>query len=620
MYQLVGNGRFQLEINDFPCWVEANGAVSPHGGELAPIYPWLPPSARTRSVAHSEWNIDHPLRVLIHSGVPIIGRVTPEQLDNLNARLKNYKEGPVAGIVGLIRKLMPGAPTNPLQGFAQIVAPLPFDLAYDAENGLSVVAPEVAFQNGIVASIFYKRGKPERHELNLANSRPTIEGYLRRWNGALKWPPSAETADVELLYNDKEVDSLSVMVRPSLTLNETATSAAVDKTGGGISMDKRSDWEQVGDPLGEGGQSRVLLVRSPARSQERTAAIRNIRDKIPWHIATTEDAAQKVGQFATAVWDYARPDGPAELGAMKIFEKVRHAGAEGEQQALGRLMIEIKVLRQARPGLPKLLAANEAEKWIVTEYFPRGTIEDHIDTFKGKPAMALRAFLSLVSTLAPLHDEKIVHRDIKPANVFLRETNELVLGDFGIAFLPNQPDRLTLTNERVGPPDYMPPWAHRDQRFESVEPSFDVYMLGKLLWCMVAGRLRLFREEHHSPEFDLTEIFPNDPDMHVINSILDLCVVFDPSKCRQSAGELLPHVEKALSMLNRGGQSLAEVVPRPCRICGIGYYRPGDVGSSLDREIKLRAWRGQDTFMLPPLQVFTCDSCGHVELFIPRNH
>jgi hypothetical protein len=109
-YQLVGNGRFQLEINDFPCWVEASGAVSPQGGKVAPTYPWLPPSARTRSVARSDWNIDRPLRALIQTGVSNIGLVTLEMLDKVNVRFKTYKGGPVPGIVGLIRELMPGHP------------------------------------------------------------------------------------------------------------------------------------------------------------------------------------------------------------------------------------------------------------------------------------------------------------------------------------------------------------------------------------------------------------------------------------------------------------------------------------------------------------------------------
>jgi serine/threonine protein kinase len=305
---------------------------------------------------------------------------------------------------------------------------------------------------------------------------------------------------------------------------------------------------------------------------------------------------------------------------MKIFDKVREASPEGEQQALGRLKSEISVLRQGRPGLPELLSANEAEKWIVTEFFPNGTLEDHLDIYRGKPAVALRAFHSLVTTAASLHDEKIVHRDVKPANVFIRDHSELVLGDFGIVYLPNQPDRQTRTNERVGPSDYMPPWAHRDQRFEMVEPNFDVYMLGKLLWCMVAGRLKLFREEHHSPEFDLTVMFPNDPNMHVINGILDLCIVLKPSDCRQSARQLLPAIDEAIGILSRGGQLLSDGIPRPCRFCGKGYYRPGNPASNLDREIKLRTWRGQKPVPLAPLRMFTCDTCGHVEMFVARGH
>lgn len=80
---------------------------------------------------------------------------------------------------------------------------------------------------------------------------------------------------------------------------------------------------------------------------------------------------------------------------------------------------EIEVLRQNRPGLPKLLGANANERWMVTEYFPKGTLEDHILEYKGNPALALRAFQSVVKTVSLLHKEGIVHRDIKPANIFV---------------------------------------------------------------------------------------------------------------------------------------------------------------------------------------------------------
>ncbi len=31
---------------------------------------------------------------------------------------------------------------------------------------------------------------------------------------------------------------------------------------------------------------------------------------------------------------------------------------------------------------------------------------------------------------------------------------------------------------------YMPPWADIGGRLEKIDSNFDVYMLGKLLWCM----------------------------------------------------------------------------------------------------------------------------------------
>jgi serine/threonine protein kinase len=204
---------------------------------------------------------------------------------------------------------------------------------------------------------------------------------------------------------------------------------------------------------------------------------------------------------------------------MKIF-KIREDG--DEQHALDRLKQEIHVLQQNRPGLPKLLDSSESERWIVTEYFPEATLEHNILRYKGKPALALKAFLSLVNTVAQLHDENIVHRDIKPANVFVRQDDELVLGDFGIVFLPDQPARLTRTDESVGPHDFMPPWADIGGRLEKVDCNFDVYSLGKLLWCMVSGRLVLKREWFQEPQNDISVMFRHDPHAYMINTILVL--------------------------------------------------------------------------------------------------
>ena len=370
------------------------------------------------------------------------------------------------------------------------------------------------------------------------------------------------------------------------------------------------DWEQL-KRLGGGGQSDVFLARKPER-----VAARNVSFETVKRLSGQGLNAIKVAEeFAKATWDLARPDFPNELGALKIF-KIRDDGAA----AAARLKAEIAILSENRPNLPQLLEGNEADQWLVTEYFPQGTLEDSPERYKGNAAGALRAFHFLVKTVAEsLHraNDTIVHRDIKPGNVFISTDDKLIPGDFGIVFRPNLVPRVTSTDERVGPRDYMPQWGHMGDRLENVQPNFDVYMLGKLLWCIVAGRLILPREYHRWPEFDLAKMFPAQKlEMNFINGILDKCLVERPESCLRSATELLPLVEAALSaierrqpMLGKGGDPIL-----PCPMCKKGVYqRHGGVGFHQvfdERNMPLNAVR---------FQLYVCNVCTHYAFFSPGN-
>jgi serine/threonine protein kinase len=196
-------------------------------------------------------------------------------------------------------------------------------------------------------------------------------------------------------------------------------------------MEKRAAWEVI-EPLGAGGQSEVFLARNPERQSERANCLEGIRSALD---------GDKRAELAVAIWSYARPDLPSELGALKVFK----IPPSEEYEAIERLKNEIAALSQNRPGLPKLLGSNVLERWIVTEYFPERTLEHSPTRYRGKTALALKAFRSLVQTVAELHKDGHVHRDIKPANVFVRSSGELVLGDFGIVYVPNAAERVTLT-------------------------------------------------------------------------------------------------------------------------------------------------------------------------------
>jgi len=283
-------------------------------------------------------------------------------------------------------------------------------------------------------------------------------------------------------------------------------------------------------------------------------------------------------------------------------------------EAVKRLKNEILILRQGRPGLVGLIDANETERWIVTELMSAGTLFDNPTKYRGDAHRAMKIFRSLVETVAGLHKDNLVHRDIKPANVFLGADDTLVLGDFGLIFLPEQPERPTMTDERVGPRDYMPQWADLGERLENVETNFDVYMLGKLLWCMVTGRLKLPREYHKKPPYDVTALFPNDPNMRKVNGILEKCVVEEPEQCPKSAQELLVMVDDALVSIQKGIPILDEKgkLALPCRVCGRGFYQE-------QNSVQLKANdlqnRGAPTI---PVRMFVCNVCTHFELFAPN--
>ena len=333
-------------------------------------------------------------------------------------------------------------------------------------------------------------------------------------------------------------------------------------------------------------------------------------NRLKKHKATIPEAEKLIRKVIAEI---IRTENPVNHGALKIL----HSSDEARnfKDAEERQKRELKAMQQIdHPNLLKVLDYNLEEKWFVSRYYPDGTLKDKSDWFIGQVERTLTAIRPVIDGVAILHEKKIVHRDIKPENIFVDEKGQLVLGDFGLVFFENPGyKRISGTLENVGSTDWMPAWATR-MRIEDITPSFDVFSLGKTIWAMVSGKPFLRLWYHPRDEFNLETIFPDRPEMALLNGLLDKCIVEDEEKCLKNAGLLLEEIDSLLSALRLGADLMSDS-ERPCRVCGFGKYQlvvNKDRTKALNFGLDIPGVR---TPTSPAFKIFVCNKCGNIQLF-----
>ena len=111
------------------------------------------------------------------------------------------------------------------------------------------------------------------------------------------------------------------------------------------------------------------------------------------------------------------------------------------------------------------------------------------------------------------------------------------------------------------------------------------------------------------PEYDLVQILQNTPHIELVDQLLSMCVVENEQDCLLGAGELLSHVDNALTVIDRDADLVGPSVQRKCRVCALGTYV-----LYADREDTA----AQSNFGLrsgTQFKIFICERCGHSQLF-----
>ena len=296
---------------------------------------------------------------------------------------------------------------------------------------------------------------------------------------------------------------------------------------------------------------------------------------------------------------------------------------------LHRFEKEVKAgLELSHPNILKVEDHNLEHEtpYFVAEYCPNGSLR--FDKISELPVTErLRMFSAICRGVGHAHRKWYVHRDLKPDNVFLRQDMTPVVGDFGLVFITDDGERVTMLEEQVGSRWYMAPeLAHGIA--DEVTPAADIYSLGKVLYWMIAGRI-FDREEHRTQRFDLTR-GQTAPDYFFIYELLDKMIAKEPAERLQDANEVADVVDEIIRRIEMRAHHIDLSTPQHCNYCGKGFYKPMvDDPPQPDRtfpkeyptlgRLGLRAPEGYGgpTSSWPVWLVLACDYCGNVQMFRP---
>ena len=254
-----------------------------------------------------------------------------------------------------------------------------------------------------------------------------------------------------------------------------------------------------------------------------------------------------------------------------------------------------------------------SQPFLVTEYCKGGSLDKAEPFWRDSAVQALELFQQICRGVAYAHAQGIIHRDLKPANIFLRDKNgPAVVGDFGICYIENNGERLTLTEEAAGPRLYMAPELE-DGRVDQVSKKSDVYSLGKLLYWLISGTV-FSREKYREKNWDLkgwnldSLLGWNNIYLEHVNQLLDLMITPNPED-RRYVDNILIHAKRTARLVRKEYNPLTPNVNQPCTYCGKGYYI-----------VRANQSGGVNNFGFTPYggsnwRILVCNHCGHVQLF-----
>jgi eukaryotic-like serine/threonine-protein kinase len=123
-------------------------------------------------------------------------------------------------------------------------------------------------------------------------------------------------------------------------------------------------------------------------------------------------------------------------------------------------------------------------EYIAMEYFPCGDLKTRMQS-PLTVAQSLAYVGRIAAALGVVHRHGLVHRDLKPPNVMLRDNDDIVLIDFGLAKMVGGTGNNSYSGMLRGSPYFMSP---EQAQGIAVDHRTDFYSLGVIFFEMLTGR------------------------------------------------------------------------------------------------------------------------------------
>lgn len=180
----------------------------------------------------------------------------------------------------------------------------------------------------------------------------------------------------------------------------------------------------------------------------------------------------------------------SQLYAIKIFssEYIFEEFAKGDDNRITREIDALKMVDS--PFVAKYITdgsfIDNSQKYfyVVMDYVEGDDLNSVLKTAKLTIDEVKEVFNKILQGVSAIHEKHLIHRDLKPANIYLTNSGDIKILDFGLSKLIDFTS-ITTTGAQLGSPLYMSPEQISDSK--NIDYRSDYYALGVILFKLLTN-------------------------------------------------------------------------------------------------------------------------------------